>query len=149
MRRASGFTLIELMLAVAIAGILAALAYPAYHAHIVKGKRAEAQLALWQLMLQQERFYTQNNRYLAFSSASTDPLERQFKWWSGASPALSAYEIDAVACTGESLSQCVQLNAVPGTGKVDRHFADADCQTLSLSSTGQRGASGAAPRCWP
>ncbi len=149
-RRAAGMSLVELFVVVAIVGLLAALTYPALRQHIVKAKRAEAQAALMQLMQQQERYYSQNNRYLAFSSASTDPDERLFKWWSGSgAAAASAYEIRAAACAGETIAQCVQLDAVPGSVNVDGGFADADCQTLSLSSTGDKSASGPSQRCWP
>jgi type IV pilus assembly protein PilE len=70
-RRQRGFTLIELMITVAVVGILAAIAYPAYTEQIAKGRRAQAQSTL--LMAQQwmERFYTENFRYDK-NSAGTD-----------------------------------------------------------------------------
>lgn len=147
--RAAGFSLIELLVVAAIVCVLAALSYPTFQSHIVRSKRAEAQAALMQLMQQQERYYSQNNSYLAFSSASTDPHEMLFKWWSGHSAAASGYEISGSACAGESIARCVQLDAVPGTANVDAGFADADCQTLSLNSSGDRSASGPYQRCWP
>ena len=42
-RRASGFTLVEMLIAVTIIGILASIAYPSYQQYIVKGNRAAAQ----------------------------------------------------------------------------------------------------------
>jgi type IV pilus assembly protein PilE len=148
-----GFSLVELLAALAIVSLLLALAMPAYHGHIVRAKRVQGQAALLRLMQQQERYYTQNNRYLAFSAASPAPQLQQFPWWSGdgpvASAASSAYEIEALACTESTLVQCVLLRALPGTSKVDGRYHDAECGVLSLASTGQRGSSGPASHCWP
>lgn len=149
LQRRAGWSLIESMVALTIVAILAALTLPSFHRHLVKTKRTQVQAVLLQLMQQEERYYSQNNRYLEFSSSSTDPDEQRFPWWLGASAAESAYEIRGMACTGESIAQCVQLTAMPGTERVDSSFADADCETLSLSSTGRRFASGAALHCWP
>jgi len=108
---------------------------------------------LLQLMQQQERYYSQNNSYLLFSAASTDSASRQFQWWSGDGPegsaGRSAYEIEAVACAGMQINQCVLLRALPGTHRVDPQFRDPDCGVLSLNSAGVRASSGPAAHCWP
>lgn len=62
-RHPQGFTLIELLIAVAIIGILAAIAYPAYQNNVKQSRRAEAQGALMQLSNAMERVFTQNNSY--------------------------------------------------------------------------------------
>jgi type IV pilus assembly protein PilE len=147
MQRGTGYTLIELMVVLAIVGVLAALAVPTLQQYIVKGKRAQAQAVLMQLMQQQERYYTQNGSYLVFSAQS--PAASPFTWWSGANAAHSAYEIRAEQCPELALSACVLLTALPGTEQVDSHFKDADCEVLTLDSAGQRRASGPAQRCWP
>jgi len=54
-----GFTLIELMIVVAIVGILAAIAYPSYTAYVARGRRAEAEGILVQMAQFMERFYTE------------------------------------------------------------------------------------------
>ena len=58
-----GFTLIEIMITVAIVGILAAVALPAYTEHIARGKRADAKTQLLAAQQWMERFYSENFRY--------------------------------------------------------------------------------------
>lgn len=58
-----GFTLLELMVTVAIVGILAGVAYPAYQSQIRTTRRADAQADLLQLASFMERFFTENSRY--------------------------------------------------------------------------------------
>lgn len=58
-----GFTLIELLIAVAIVGILTAIAYPSYVDHVKSGKRRQAQADISELAQFMERFYTEKNTY--------------------------------------------------------------------------------------
>lgn len=149
MRHHAGFTLIDMLVAMAVILILMALAYPAYGGFITRTRRTEGQSALVEAMQQQERYYTRHNSYIAFSSESTTPEELAFKWWSGTTPEDSAYELRAEACPGQTLVQCVQVRAMPGTGKVDAGFEDPECEVLAVTSTGTMTSSGTSPRCWP
>lgn len=144
MLRRSGFTLVELVVVLAILSVLAALAYPAYSAYVIKARRAEGQVALMNAMLQQEHHRALHHSYVAFSRAA--PVEG-LPWWSGSDAQGSAYELEAEACPGSALRDCVQLSARPGTAHVDARFRDPECGTLTLSSTGEHGAGGR--RCWP
>jgi type IV pilus assembly protein PilE len=148
LRRSQGWTMLELLIVLVIAMVLAAFSYPSYSQFVIRSKRVEGQAALQLLMQQQERYFSANNRYIAFSSGSAGEAERQFKWWSGANAARSAYEIEAQACDGESIESCVQLIATPGTARVDSHYEDDECGTLILTSTGLRLVTGQGVRCW-
>jgi type IV pilus assembly protein PilE len=148
MKRSAGFSLVEVVIVMAIVLVLASIAYPPYAGYITRTRRIEGQIALIEAIQQQERFYTRNNTYIAFSSGSTDAEERRFKWWSGSVAAASAYELRARACPGRELTECVEVQAMPGTAMVDARFRDADCATLILNSAGEQAASGPLQRCW-
>jgi len=155
-RIASGFTLIELMIVVAIIAILAAIAYPAYTGSIIKGRRAEGRTAIADLLQQQERYMTQNNSYLAFAQGATGTtgtnaagsttVNVPFKTFSASNSSNSAYDLGARQCqTGGSplptLQQCVEVFAVP-------RFSDAAAGTLWSRSTGDKGCTGTPSVCW-
>ncbi|NHZ64360.1 type IV pilin protein [Massilia genomosp. 1] len=149
MKRSRGFTLIETMIVMTIIALLAALAYPGYQGFVVKARRTEAQAALLDLMQKQERYYTQHNRYLAFSADQDGPEQARFKWWSGGSAKSSAYELRGKPCAGQAIARCIVIEAIPGTDRVDATFRDGACQTLTLDSAGEHTASGSATGCWP
>ncbi len=58
-----GFSLIELMIVLAIIGILSAIGYPSYDSYMKKSRRADGKIALQRMADRQERFYLQNNTY--------------------------------------------------------------------------------------
>ena len=65
MRLSAGFTLLELMIAVVIVGILAAVAYPSYQSYVGRGYRAEAHSALHRLANLQEQYFLDQRQYAA------------------------------------------------------------------------------------
>jgi type IV pilus assembly protein PilE len=65
-----GFTLIELMIAIAIIGILSAIAYPSYRNYVIRGSRSAAQTQLLQLANVQEKIYLNSNSYAVSITAA-------------------------------------------------------------------------------
>ncbi len=70
-RRANGFTLIELMVVVAVVAILAAIALPSYQESVRRSKRTEAQAVLMQAAQYMQRFYSANDRYTLTAGTTT------------------------------------------------------------------------------
>ena len=69
-RKQKGFTLIELMIVVAIVSILAAVAFPSYQQHVLRGNRAEGRTALLDAAARLERYYSDNNKFVALATAN-------------------------------------------------------------------------------
>ncbi len=70
MKKQKAFTLIELMIVVAIVGILAGIAYPSYQDSVKKSRRSDAKAALMGFANAMERYYTENNSYCDAGGAS-------------------------------------------------------------------------------
>lgn len=142
-----GFTLIELMITVAVVGILAAIAYPSYQEQVRKSRRADAKSVLLQAAQWMERYYTENNRYdqnLAGTAVSTS-FSTAGLTKSPVDGAAKYYDISLAAVARNTFT----LNAAPTSGTDQTKDK---CQTLTLTSTGVKDVTGGATLtkedCW-
>jgi type IV pilus assembly protein PilE len=144
-----GFTLIEIMIVVALVAIIAAIAYPTYQNSVLKSRRADAKSVLLQAANWLERFYTVNNRYdqnlagIAVTAATQFPSSGLTQ--APVEGATKYYNITLTGVTQNSFA----LSAVPiATTGQDK---DA-CKTLTLTQTGAKGVTGGATLtaddCW-
>jgi type IV pilus assembly protein PilE len=107
MNRHKGFSLIELMVTVAIIAILASIAYPAYQDQVRKTRRADGKAKLMEVMQAQERNYTLNHTYVADLTALGYAVNGDGK----AASEEGFYIISASACGASPLTSCIQLTA--------------------------------------
>lgn len=139
MKKAAGFTLIELMIVVAIVGILAAIAYPSYMDSVRKSRRADAKAALSNAAQALERYYTEKNSYL--NATLGDGAGTVFPDHTPSDQAHdSAYYILSITNQGVGT---YTLNASP-TGAM----AADNCGALTLDHLGQKGAALPIAQCW-
>ena len=149
-----GFTLIELMIVVAIVGILAAIAFPSYQESVRKSARAEAKAALLGAAQAFERYYSLNGRY---DSLGASPAN--IPTFSGDNAASKKYDltyvykdaagaaITPVNATATNPSVSFEITATPV-------ITDSKCGNLLYTNTGKKTISLASPTtaqinyCW-
>ena len=144
--RRAGFSLIELMVTVAVVAILAAVAVPSYRQYVLRANRVDATSALLRLASNQERFYLQNNTYASEglmddappAGLGIDGTERGF------------YDLSMDPAVGGYTSGYIATATVASAGN---QRDDADCASFTVNEQGLRTAldSGGADntdRCW-
>lgn len=136
-----GFTLIELLVTIAIIAILAGIAYPIYTAQVLKAHRTEAQVALNEIALAQERYFTVNGRYgtaVQLGDAYDDALNKMTDKNGDGNPDYYAVNMVPEASTFRITATAQGVQA-----------EDGDCATLALNQAGAREATGDDPeKCW-
>jgi type IV pilus assembly protein PilE len=151
-----GFTLIEIMVVVAIIGILASIAYPSYTQQILRGNRVEGKAALMRASQSMERFFTTRGRY---------PSVAEFPQIYGLAANTNVYSNPDIVTTGKyQITYAIvvpapggvgaleyQLSALPLTGMTPNTAVDPLCGNYLLDSSGRKAVStGAVNReaCW-
>lgn len=139
-KASSGFTLIEVMIAVVIVAILLAVALPSYESSMQKGRRADAKSALLDVANRQEANMLDQRTY------TLDMTDLGF----GQDPYISEeehYSVDAAVCGGGTIERCYVLTATPRPGSPQTD--DARCTSFILGSNGSKTATGSdLLNCW-
>lgn len=138
-RRQRGFTLIEVLIVVAILGVLIGIALPAYNQSVVRSNRAEAKSELLEVASDQERYFSAFNTYiddaLPLNTPTVAARDRTTQ---------NGHYVISVAAGASGIASSFVATATPQGDQ-----ADDECTTLTLSNTGVRGATGAtADECW-
>jgi len=147
-RPARGFTLIELMIVVAVIGILGAIAIPSYNEYIRRGHRADARAGLLQAQRWLERAATATGGYPAPGS-----LPAALSWPPGTPSAEGKrYEIQYVpnSCSSGALVVCTEYRL---TAVAQGSQAQDKCKNLILAYNGEQGTSAGSlddliKECW-
>ena len=142
-----GFTLIELMITVAIVAILAAIAYPSYVEQVARSRRADGQSALLETAQWIERQYTISNAYnlkgdgTALDAAALPPLKAK-------TAEIYTLSFGTTTAATTPTDKIYSLRLVP-TGAMTND----KCGTLALTNTGLKSVSGttggaSVATCW-
>ncbi|ELX09164.1 putative fimbrial protein [Janthinobacterium sp. HH01] len=129
-RAQKGFTLIEIMVSVAIVGILMAVAIPAYSDYVIRGRLSEAFTGLGGAQPAAEQFWSNNRTYIGFNGASNFP----------SNTANFTYALSAATASSYTLT-------ATGIGKMNGFVYTID-QNGTHATTGSPTGWGVSASCW-
>lgn len=133
MGKQKGFSLMELMIAVAVVGILASIAYPSYLDYVRKANRGEAQGSILELAQWMERQFTVNGTYRPGGANPTLPFTTSPK---------------EGGTTTYNFTVTTTANTFTLTGTAAGDQANDDCGNISVTQTGARSSTGSGSDCW-
>ena len=132
----AGFTVIELMITVAIVAIIAAISIPSYDNYVRETRRADAQISLVRAAQKQEQYHSMNSGYataLSELGLSSESAEGFY-----------ALTLTNTGCSSSYVG-CFQITATA----MGPQSSDSSCATLSLDQSGTRSSTGGGNDCWP
>ncbi|WP_027468883.1 type IV pilin protein [Deefgea rivuli] len=144
-RRQNGFTLIEMMIVVAIIGILAAIAIPNYQDYVRKSRRTDATVTISKIQQAQEKWRANNTSYTATLSdlgITSSTTENGYY-------TISIAKDGASSCTGtpDGTTYCVKAVAVTGKSQTSDKAGATSCSTLYMHILNGN-ATGTPAACW-
>jgi type IV pilus assembly protein PilE len=146
-----GFTLIELVIAMVIASILAAIAIPSYTSYIMKSRRTEAKSALLNLASLEERFYSTNNTYsstpsdLGYATTATPPFPVGTGYYNITALTVTPAVAPANATSaGTPATYTITARPVPTNSQAN----DSGCTSFTITSGGVQTSTGSSTTCW-
>lgn len=139
-RYEDGFTLIELVIALTIIGILAGIALPAYQESVVKSRRSDAKAVMVELANRLERFYVDNGQYTDNMTTLGGTTTTQGGWYT-------------VSITGTTVNSRMTGYTITATPTGAQASNDTKCAKLTLTNTGVKGildgdGTGSVATCW-
>ncbi len=141
-----GFTLLELMIVVALIAILTLFAIPSYLSHIERTRRTDGAQSLLEAYARMERYYTENNTYATATintNGSTDILTDPEGGTAGQAPSRDGYY--TIRITAQNASSFT-LSAIPDAEQA----GDTLCGTLTINQLSRRSqtGTGSVDDCW-